>query len=395
MFCKNCGVQNREGIRFCENCGTPLMAVQQPPKKSHALVISVIIGVVVVLGAGLAFVLTQTTLLSGTPPVVAPVVVTQNSSLVSEGVNRDDLGNVMNGQYIFDDGTSQFYSSFDKSNAPHIYKTEKSTGVTKSIFNGFGWSFAVYKDWLYFSGNEGPYITGTYNLYRISLDGLKIEKLRDIYCYGINFNKEWLYYVRKDNKDSQNYSVSRCSLDGKTEEILVQEGNGYCIIYNDKLYYSGKDGYLYNANPDGTQKVQIGSEKVDSFIIGGGKIIFLDATFNLRSSDIDGQNVKLIKSAMPNNIRVMDSYKGTIYYVNYNPKKSEGRNAFQYFVYKINMDGTNDVLVRQGYSTAAFINLLNDQLYVLDYARESAKGSMVAIAKSMSLDGANPVELYR
>lgn len=348
---------------------------------------------VVLIGAGVAAFI----LLQPKTPAVQSVEqsVLQNSSLVSEGVDKNDLGNIMNGQFFFDDGTSQYYSSFDSSNMPHIYKMDKASNTSKSIFNGFGWSFVVYKEWLYFSGNQGTAIDGTYNLYRISLDGVKVEKLRDIYCYGLTFNKEWLYYIKQENSASKNYYIARCGLDGTKEEVLVKDGNGYCIIYQDKLYYTGQDGYLYSTNPDGTAKTKVGLEKMFSFIIGGGKLIFIDINKNIRTSDIDGQNVKLIKAAMTPTISKINSYKDTIFYANYDSKRLAHRNAWTYYVYSIKMDGSADTKIREGVSTNAYINVLNDKLYVMDYSSATAKGTMTAIVKSMGLDGTNPVEIFR
>lgn len=35
MFCKNCGVQNPEGTKFCSNCGAPLEQPQQQPQQPY------------------------------------------------------------------------------------------------------------------------------------------------------------------------------------------------------------------------------------------------------------------------------------------------------------------------------------------------------------------------
>lgn len=318
-----------------------------------------------------------------------------SSSLVSQGVNLNDLGNIMNGQYFFDDGKNQFYSSFDMNNAAHIYKTDKSAKTTKTIFDGFGWSFVVYQDWLYFSGNIGKQIDGTYTLYRIKTDGTNLEHLNKTYCYGLNFYNEWIYYIKADSYSSTNYSICRSQLDGSGEQVLVKDGNGYCIVYENKLYYSGKDGMIYNANPDGTNKVQIGTESVTYFIIGNGKIIFLDAGKNVKTCDIDGKNVKMIKQAGNMLINKINSYKDTIFYCDYDNNLISDKYAWKYTLHSIKADGSNDKKIYDGISNGFYINALNDHVFVLDYTQINFGTQMVAISKEMDLEGKSVTELYR
>lgn len=318
-----------------------------------------------------------------------------SASQVSKGVNLNDLGNIMNGQYFFDDGTSEFYSSFDTANAAHIYKRDKATGNTETIFNGFGWSFAVYKGWLYFSGNEGTTIDGTYTLYRIKTDGTTLEHLNSTYCYGLNFYNEFLYYIKKDSYSATNYSICRSGLDGTNEEVLVQDGNGYCIIFNNKLYYSGTDGFIYSANPDGTGKVQANTDSIYTFIIGNGKLIYLDAAKNLKISNLDGSSIKTIKAAGTMPISRINSYKNTIFYATYDEAYLSDQQAWSYHLYSIGMDGMNDVKIYDGISNGFYINVLNNKVFVLDYAYDTAQSTMPAISREMDLNGQNLVDLYR
>jgi len=316
------------------------------------------------------------------------------SSIVSHGVNLDDLGNIVNGQYFFDDGKNQYYSTFDEKGETHIYMTNKSTGKTKIIFNGFGWSFVVNDGWLYFSGNQGTEIDATYNLFRIKTDGTNLEVLNTQYTYNMNIYKDWLYYIRKANYGAEEASIYRSKLDGSSEESVIASASGISVIYSNKLYYLAPDGYIYATDIDGGNGKLVINEKVSYFIIGQGKIIYIDELNNIKSSDINGSNIKLVRASDGSAINKINSYKDTIIYViggNY----LQERLAYSYMVYSINANGTNDKLVYSGVSYGYYVNVLDNKLFVLDYAEDLLINEFIAITRNMNLDGSNIKDLYR
>ena len=325
----------------------------------------------------------------GRNKISVPKNLESTSSQVSEGVNLDDLGNVMNGQYYFDSGSEQYYSTFNEIGNSHIYMTKN--GTTKTIFDGFGWSFAVKDNYLYFSGNEGEVIDGTYNLFKMVKDGSSYEKINSGYCFNMYFYDKWLYYGKADSEDV--YSIYRSDLDGSNETKIVN--NSYnSIIYENKLYYQ-VDNYMYVANPDGTNPTSILSDSVTQFIIGQGKIIYLDIYYNIKMANTDGTNVKVIKAYDGEQIIKINSYKDKIFYVKYNENYLSDRMAYQYYLYSIKMDGTDDKKVYEGVSWGYYINIVNDKIYVLDYAQDLTINKFVAVASRMNVDGSNIIELYR
>ncbi len=309
-----------------------------------------------------------------------------NSSQVSEGVNLDDLGNIINGQYYFDSGENIYYSSFDESGSAHIYMV--SNGVTKKIFNGFGWSFAINGDYLYFSGNEGTRIDGTYNLFKMKLDGSSYEKINDEYCFNMNFYKDWLYYVKADGTV---YSLYRSDLDGQNEIKVVQSGSYMGIVYEDMLYYLS-DNSIYKANPDGSNS-ELLIPSVAQFIIGMGKFIYTDTSYNIKTSDIDGSKQEVIKYSEGNIIARINSYKDTVFYVIGSTSPTSGY-SYSYTLYSIDLDGTDNKTVYSSTSYGYYINIVNDKVYALDY-NAGTSGNFEAIIKSMNLDGSNFQVLYR
>lgn len=224
----------------------------------------------------------------------------ENASIVSEGVDKTDLGNILNGQYYFDDGTYVFYSSFDTLSQAHIYRQDIKTGETQSIFDGFGWSLVVNDGWLYFSGNRGTVIDGTYNLFRMKIDGSSLETLNTGYCYGMFVYQQWLYYVRQSSGGSGVYAICRSLLDG-TEEVTIAENASNQIIIDNMLFFRDSiNDTIIRANVDGSDQTVIISGSPTFFVIGNGKIVYYDSDSNIYSSEFDGSKQTLLRSAGSN-----------------------------------------------------------------------------------------------
>jgi hypothetical protein len=365
----------------------PQYAVQPSgavPKKTNFLLFG-IIGVIVLalVGTGAYFLFRPKAGLS------------VKSSIVSKGVNTDDLGNIMNGQYYFDDGTNQYYASFDTKTEAHIYKTTKGSTTATKIFNGFGWSLVVNSNWLYFSGNEGTKIDGTYNLFRIKTDGTGLENINDGYCYGMNIYKQYLYFIRRPNKDSNESNIYRSDLDGKNETVVTAGTIYYFIVFESKLYYLNSVGDLYSAKDDGTTPKKISTEPLSRFIIGNGKIIYETKAGVIGHMNIDGTKPVVVRSAGAKPIAALNSYKGTIFYAEYDTTAVEGTYAYNYYLHGVNFDGTGDTLVYSSLSYGTYINIINSKIFALDYAKDPKTGLMPAIARNMDLTGKNVKDLFR
>ncbi|MDD3187289.1 MAG: DUF5050 domain-containing protein [Bacilli bacterium] len=302
------------------------------------------------------------------------------SSQVSIGVNLDDLGNIINGQYYFDSGDSIYYSSFDEDGSAHIYMSNNNQ--TSIIFNGFGWSFSMKDGYIYFSGNEGSTIDGTYNLFKMKADGSSYEKINDGFCFNMNFYNDWLYYVKRNS--SLTYSLYRSDLDGNNEEQVISTGSYMGIVYDDVLYYLG-DNSIYKANPDGTNAELI-LTSVTQFIIGEGTIIYIDGSNNIKISDINGENIKTIRYSGGDTIARINSYKSNVFYVIADSSTSSDGYSHAYTLYSIDFNGKNQKEIYEGISYGYYINIVNDKVYALDYS-QGTSGSFEAITSVMNLDG--------
>ena len=451
MICSNCGQKITKDIKVCPNCLRPIikekglmgipfllrlekmfLSLSMSMRGIFGLIILsiltaiiyaiininvvgwIITFIVIIICAFLQIKLVETSLAKAVVLVILPAVIITGimfinpklsdidgsdsnikSSIVSKGVKTDDLGNIVNGQFYFDDGVNQFYSTFDEVGESHIYVTNKASGLTKIIFDGFGWSFVMHDGWLYFSGNQGLKIDGTYNLFRMKADGSNLVRLNTNYCYNMNFYKQWLYYIRQSSSTDKTSAVYRSLVDGSEEKEIISGTSGLSIIYDNKLYYLGQDEFIYSANPDGTDIKKIINEKATYFIIGQGKIIYIDSSNSIKRTDVDGSNSLVIKASDINAIQKINSYKNTVFYIEYNPTYLSERRAYAYSIYSIKTDGTNDHKVYDGVSWGYYANMLNDKIFVLDYAEDLLIDKFVAITRHMNLDGSNVTDLYR
>lgn len=311
-----------------------------------------------------------------------------NSSIVSQGVENNDLGNIISGQYYFDDGKNQFYSTFDENDNPHIYRSSNKGNEGEAIFDGFGWSLVFKDNWLYFSGNQGKAIDGTYNLFRMRADGTELEVLNHKYCYGMNIYGNWIYYMGKSSVNDPETNIYRSDVDGENETLLVSGSVSSFIVYKDELYYLDSE-MLYNAKPDGSATKIITDNKAKAFIIGSGKIIYIGTDNSVNTMSVIGNDVKEIKPASGDLMITINSYNDRIYYVVYDEAFNYTTYSYKYWVYSIDFKGKNNKQLYEGDSFGFYINVVDNKLFVLDYLRDSSDSKLVVTTKNMTLDGAN------
>lgn len=433
-FCINCGAKMEPGKRFCPACGadsqkspipqvipvipfvskdTPPVFVnkQQPyvdpntqgskPKKKTPvwiiiLIVILIIGILVV--GGIFLVRGFFTI---KPPSTSPVVTngepsgSTGSSVVSLGVQKTDLGNIMNGQYYFATDDYIFYSSFDIYDSAHIYRTNKDGTDLIPIFDGFGWSLVVIDNWLYFSGNQGAQIDGTYNIFRMRLDGSQVENINSNYCYGMFLYDTYLYYMKRSTDYMDKFSICRSSLDGSNETVIYPNGMNP-VIYDNLLYYNDNLGNIFRSNPDGTEPQVLVSSVVNTYVLGNEKIIYIDFDFNINSCNLDGTNNKLIRNAQERLVQNINAYNDRIFFTEYKVDDyNYETSSFNYIVKSMGFDGSNEKQVFSSSSYGMYPNLVNNKLMLMDYVRNPDSGLMKATVKIMDLDGSNQSILDR
>jgi len=318
----------------------------------------------------------------------------KKSAIVSLGVQTSDLGNITNGQYYFATDEYVFYSSFDESDKAHIYSVKKDGTGLKPIFDGFGWSLVVIDDWLYFSGNQGTAIDGTYNIFRMKLDGSQIEKINDKYSYGMFLYGEHLYYMRSSSDNQSTMSICRSSINGENEQVLLPNGLNP-LIYNNKMYYYDNQGNMYRTKPDGTEPQVLLTGVVKTYVLSEEKIVYNDLNNNIYTCDLDGKNNKLIRSSKEKPLNSVNAYNGRIFFSEYDENFDYTVYGYPYTIKSCNMDGGDEKTVYSSISYGIYINLVNNKLMLMDYVKGGATGVMNATINTMNLDGSNQNMLDR
>lgn len=312
------------------------------------------------------------------------------SSVVSGGVDKSDLGNIMSGQYYFDDGDVVYYSNYDDQFKAHIYKLNKKTGATVPIFDGFGWSLVPDGDYLYFSGNTGTTIDGTYNLFRMNLNDYSYEIINSEYCFNMSLYKGWLYFINRDN--SGKYTYKRLNLKDLSIKTLVEDGSGLAVVvYKKNLYYLDSLGYIIVSNTDGSKPTRVMDQTCSGFIIGNGKIIFNDGN-TLKTVDTDGKNINTLREADNLVISTLNSKGNTVYYSAYSSNEINYKlYGYPYTLYSISFNGKDKREICTGTSYGLYINIIDNNVYTLDYIMDTEAGhpTQITIIRVMDNKGNN------
>ena len=321
------------------------------------------------------------------------IIETNHSAIVSGGVDPLDLGNIMSGQYYFATDDMLFYASFDTNDESHIYASNSDGTDLKPIFDGFGWSLVVIDDWLYFSGNQGTTIDGTYHLSRMRFDGSQLEEINDQYSYGMFLYGDQLYYMQRIDDGSTQMSIYRSDLDGSNKQMVVNIGYAP-VIYDYELYYMDADKAIYKADPDGSNRQLIVESPVNFYVISQDLIIYIKNN-HIYTSNLDGSNQQLIVSLSEDFISNLNVYKGSLFYAIYDVNFNYSFMGYHYQIYSCKLDGSDKKMVFSSVSYGIYINVVNDKLMLMDYAQLTSSSAMIAIIKVMNLDGSEQTIMSR
>lgn len=429
-YCVNCGEKIVDGAKFCANCGTVFKSVpkssvavknnyntskyvqtrgytkaratarQYNIKSPKSLVIAIIaiIGIVVLI---LLISKSCSAKNNNDPDSLDSGSVVGSYSVVSKGVSKTDVGNIMNGQFYFATDDYIFYSAYDTNEEAHIFRTKKDGSDLQTIFNGFGWSLVVIDDWLYFSGNQGKEIDGTYNMFRVNLDGSNFERINSTYCYNMFLYGTHLYYMKKNTDYSSTFSICRSSLDGTNEETLFQYGN-QPVIYADRLYYYDGSGNMMRTDPDGSNAEVLITADVKYYVISNEKLIYLDFSNNIKICELDGSENKTIREVKNDTVYSLNAYGDRIFFIEYNSGNFDyTKSGWDYTVKSMKFDGSAESEIFSSCSYGFYINIVGNQLMLLDYIagkKEPASTYSVKMdvyINSMELDGNNRYVLNR
>lgn len=134
-------------------------------------------------------------------------------------------------------------------------------------------------------------------IYRVNKKGS--HSIGGIYAYdvgAVSLIGNEVYY-QKHEKDG-NMNLYRASLDGKKDELLLEEKVVPGTLTSTKIYYAGAEGdhYIYSFAPASKQKVVIYKGNCYQPVLIGGNIYFISLSQNYNIAKIDelGQNPTIL-----------------------------------------------------------------------------------------------------
>lgn len=199
-------------------------------------------------------------------------------------------------------------------------------------------------------------------IYRVTKKGS--HSIGGIYSYDVGsvglIGNE--VYYQKHEKDG-NMNLYRAGLDGKNDELLLEEKIVPGTLTSSKIYYAGAedDHYIYSFDPDSKQKVVIYKGNCYQPALIGGNIYFISLSKNYNIAKIDeyGQNPTILVE------------EKCIFY-NVTPDE-------QYVVYQID-DGKNNRLEMMNLSTFEKtvikkgdyngINIIDDKVFFREFGTD-------------------------
>jgi hypothetical protein len=270
----------------------------------------------------------------------------------------------------------------------------KDDNEIKTIFDGFGWSLVTVDDWLYFSGNQGEAIDGSYNIFRMKFDGSKLERINNKYSYGMSIYGDYLYYMKRNPEYQDLMSVCRSALDGSNEEVLFPNGFNP-VIYQNQLYYHDNQGNMFRTDQDGSNPEVLNSGDVGSYIISEGKIIYRDFNHNIYTCEADGGNNKLIRESTGDPINSINAAGDRIFFSIYDENFNYDVYGWTYTIKSCKMNGGDEKEVFSSASYGIYMNVVGDKLMCMDYVQNKSTGAQTAYIKVMDLNGGNIHTLER
>ena len=226
---------------------------------------------------------------------------------------------------------------------------------------------------------------GSWNIYRINVDGADKRKLNDERTESMIVIDDWIYYsvlervrcMPQTTPECSIYTIYRMKNDGSQKTALyngrAEDSNfalrGRFFIYNDWIYYTNIcDEYkLYKTIIDGSETVKVSDEifikegTSDGIFVNDGWIYYIQANDNYKVYRMrtDGSGRSLVINEPVSSMYVADN---EIFFSTVNDDSC---------VYRITTDGTNKSTILE--KSAACIGILGDWIYFQDSYQETKK----------------------
>ena len=307
----------------------------------------------------------------------------------TEGAVGNSACNIYNGGLFCADDERIYFSnlkdggslySMSKDLSDFEYMQEDTAGYINNTSN-----YIVYSRLNYTRNDSVKHVLQfSYSgIYRVTKKGS--HSIGGIYSYDVGsvglIGNE--VYYQKHEKDG-NMNLYRAGLDGKNDELLLEEKVVPGTLTSSKIYYAGAedDHYIYSFDPDSKQKVVIYKGNCYQPALIGGNIYFISLSKNYNIAKIDefGQNPTILVDEK------CDFYNVT-------PDE-------QYIVYQVD-DGKNNRLEMMNLSTLEktvikkgdynSINIIGDRVFFREFGTDEVY--YFTLSSPSQVDTFNPPDL--
>ena len=307
----------------------------------------------------------------------------------TEGAVGNSACNIYNGGLFCADDERIYFSnlkdggslySMSKDLSDFEYMQEDTAGYINNTSN-----YIVYSRLNYTRNDSVKHVLQfSYSgIYRVTKKGS--HSIGGIYSYDVGsvglIGNE--VYYQKHEKDG-NMNLCRAGLDGKNDELLLEEKVVPGTLTSSKIYYAGAedDHYIYSFDPDSRQKVVIYKGNCYQPALIGGNIYFISLSKNYNIAKIDefGQNPTILVDEK------CDFYNVT-------PDE-------QYIVYQVD-DGKNNRLEMMNLSTLEktvikkgdynSINIIGDRVFFREFGTDEVY--YFTLSSPSQVDTFNPPDL--
>ena len=307
----------------------------------------------------------------------------------TEGAVGNTACNLYNGGLFCEDDKKIYFSnlndrgalySMSKELSDFEYLQEDTAGYINNTSN-----YIVYSRLNYTRNDSVKHVLQfSYSgIYRVTKKGS--HSIGGIYSYDVGsvglIGNE--VYYQKHEKDG-NMNLYRAGLDGKNDELLLEEKVVPGTLTSSKIYYAGAedDHYIYSFDPDSRQKVVIYKGNCYQPALIGGNIYFISLSKNYNIAKIDefGQNPTILVDEK------CDFYNVT-------PDE-------QYIVYQVD-DGKNNRLEMMNLSTLEktvikkgdynSINIIGDRVFFREFGTDEVY--YFTLSSPSQVDTFNPPDL--
>lgn len=214
--------------------------------------------------------------------------------------------------------------------------------------------------YIYYIGFKDDNIDG---IYKAKLNGENKEKINDGYCYYLNVEGKYIYYI-----DVQTYGLVKMNLNTKKKQTLVENIDLNPITLKNGWVYYFKDYVFYRIKIDGTneQKLADADKHIYSYQIVDNWIYYSysnNENYSLAKMKTNGDKDTKINDDVGTNFQVNED---TIYYI-YSKYNSETY-SYSYDLYKIKTNGKNKKKIKSIEGNLSAINISNSGVY---YVKEN------------------------